>query len=440
MHFRQSLRVNSKGHLEIGGVDSLELVQRFGTPLYVMDEKYVREVCRAYSSTLSSLYGNGAIAYASKAFSTKAIYKIVDSEGLSADVVSGGEIYTALSAGFSPEKLYFHGNNKTVFELEYAISSKIGYIVVDSEEEVGLIDVICKRLNVTQKILLRINPGVEAHTHKAVQTATPDSKFGFSISNGQAVSAVKTALSYGNVELCGFHCHIGSQIFEKSAFVVAVDKMTDFIEECRNSFDFTTKVLDLGGGYGIKYTDEDPDFTPEDYAGYVSAIINALNAALKLKKLEKPYLVLEPGRSIVGEAGLTLYSVGAVKDIPSVRKYVSVDGGMFDNPRYALYGSKYAVKVANRPNDVADEVVTIAGKCCESGDVLAVDVSLPRVSRGDVLAVFSTGAYNYSMSSNYNRNLVPPVVLVCDGKADYIVKPQTYDDLIRNDVVPDRLK
>lgn len=440
MNARKTLNVNEKNHLAIGGCDAITLAEKFGTPLYVMDEEYIRLVCRSFKSALEQNYEKGSIAYASKAFCTSAIYKIIDSEGLSADVVSYGELYTAISAGFNPQKLFFHGNNKSVLELEYAISSKIGYIVVDSFDEIDLISRVASNLGTAQNVLLRVNPGVEAHTHKAVQTATPDSKFGFPVENGQAELATKVAMSAKNVCLKGYHCHIGSQIFEKSAFVVAVDKMTDFMKSVKDGLGFVTEVLDLGGGFGITYTKADPAFSAENYSEYVTASINALNKALQIKDLSKPYLVFEPGRSIVGEAGITLYTVGAIKDIPGIRKYVSVDGGMFEAPRYALYGSEYAACLASDPTATPTQTVSLAGKCCESGDIVASDVMLPEVKRGDVLAVFSTGAYHYSMSSNYNRNAVPPVILVKDGVAEYIVKPQTVEDICRNDVIPDRLK
>ena len=440
MNNERNCNLTMDGQLELGGISALALAKEFGTPLYVMDEARIRTVCKAFTKALNENYGKGTIAYASKAFSTKAIYKIVDSEGLSADVVSAGEIYTALSVGFPAEKLFFHGNNKLIDELEYAVDNKIGHIVIDSLDEIDVLDAICAQKCAIQKVLIRVNPGVEAHTHKAVQTATPDSKFGFSVDNSQALTAAKGVLGAKNLRLSGFHCHIGSQIFEKSAFVVAVDKMADFLSVVKQNLGFETEVLNLGGGFGIKYTAEDPTFTAEDYADYIVSAINALKKALKIRQLSEPYLVFEPGRSIVGEAGTTLYTVGAIKKIPGIRKYVSVDGGMFESPRYALYGSKYDVCLASDPNATPTQTVTIAGKCCESGDIVAADVQLPDVKRGDVLAVFSTGAYHYSMSSNYNRNPIPPVVLVNNGVAEYIVKPQTLDDLCRNDVLPDRLK
>lgn len=439
MNYRDTLHVNKSNHLEIGGCDTVALASQYGTPLYVLDEKYVRQVCRAFSNTLSSFYGNGTIAYASKALSCKAIYKIMLEENMSVDVVSMGEMATALSVGFPAKKMFFHGNNKLISELDFAIKNGIGTIVADNVDELRIIDEISKKYDIKQNVLLRLNPGVEAHTHNFVQTAKIDSKFGFYIANGDADQALKIALGYSNVNLQGFHSHIGSQIFEKDAFSLAVDKMTDYILHVKDMYSFETEVLNLGGGFGVWYTDEDPAFSVEEYALYVKNIVDSLNSAVEKKKIKKPFLVLEPGRSIVCEAGITLYSVGMIKDIQGIKKYVCIDGGMGDNPRYALYQAKYSAILANRANDIPTETVTLAGKCCESGDMIAT-VELPKANRGDIVAVFSTGAYNYSMSSNYNRNPVPPVIMVKDGKSAYAVKPQTIEDVLRNDAIPDWLE
>lgn len=439
MNYRDTLFVDELGHLNIGGADTVDLVRRFGTPLYVLDEEYVRRVCRAFLRALNDNYGDGTVAYASKAFSAKAIYKIVADEDMSVDVVSMGEIATALSSGFNPKKMYFHGNNKLISELEYAIKNGIGTIVVDNLEEIDIIDELASDLGVVQNILFRTNPGVEAHTHNFVQTAKVDSKFGFSIANGEADLAVESALTKKNVKLLGFHSHIGSQIFEKEAFSLAVDKLTDYIVHVNERFNFTTEVLNMGGGFGVWYTDEDPAFSVEEYALYVKNIADTLSQCVVRKGINKPYLVLEPGRSIVGEAGITLYTVGMIKDIKGVKKYVCIDGGMGDNPRFALYQAKYSAVVANNANAKPSQKVTLAGKCCESGDIIAT-VELPDVKRGDIIAVFTTGAYNYSMASNYNRNPIPPVVLVKDGKADYIVRPQTVEDIMSRDATPEWIK
>lgn len=441
MNTRKTLRVNEQGHLEIGGADAVALAKSFGTPLYVMDEQYIRDMCSVYRDAIQEEYdGNGIVLYASKAFSCLAIYKIADSEHIGVDAVSAGELYTAFKAGFPAEKIYLHGNNKLPYELEFALDHKVGTIVVDAYSELDMIDQMCAERGMVQNILLRINPGVEAHTHRFIQTAKTDSKFGFSVADGTAEKITQYALTKKHVHLAGYHCHIGSQIFEKQSFLLAVDKMMAFIAEIGKKYSFETEVLNLGGGYGIWYTDEDAKFSCADYADYLKAIIRELKAKSQEYGVRSPFLVVEPGRSIVGEAGVTLYTVGTIKEIPGIKKYVAVDGGMFDNPRYALYQAKYTAILANRAAEKPTEVVSVAGKCCESGDLVCADVSLPKAESGDILAVLSTGAYNYSMASNYNRNFIPPVVLVKDGKAEYIVKPQTFEDLVRNDVIPDRLK
>ena len=441
MNERETLKINDKGHLEIGGADAVELAQKFGTPLYVFDEAYIRRMMRVYRDTLERAYGgNGLVLYASKAFSCKAIYRIADEENIGVDVVSGGELYTALQAGFPAEKIYMHGNNKLDYEIGEAMDAGIACIVADAYSEIDKIDAEGAKRGMTQPILLRINPGVEAHTHAFVQTATTDSKFGFSISGGTAEKATAYALTKQHVKLLGYHCHIGSQIFEKQSFVIAAQKVMDFASEMKEKLGFELKTLNLGGGFGIWYTDEDRKIPPEGYAEYLEALIEEVKAKAQEKRMKLPFLVIEPGRSIVGEAGVTLYTVGAIKEIPGVKKYVAVDGGMFDNPRYALYESKYTPILANRAKEENTELVSIAGKCCESGDIIAVNVALPKANSGDILAVLSTGAYNYSMAMNYNRNMIPPCILVRNGKAEYIVRPQTYEDLVRNDVIPTRLQ
>ncbi len=441
MNERETLKINESGHLEIGGMDTSELVEKFGTPLYVFDEAYIRRMMRVYRDTIARKYdGNGLVLYASKAFSCQAIYRIADEEKIGIDVVSGGELYTALKAGFPADKIYMHGNNKLDYELQEALDAKIGCIVADSYSEIDKIDIEAEKRGLCQDILLRINPGVEAHTHAFVQTATTDSKFGFSIADGTAEKITEYALTKKNVRLKGYHCHIGSQIFEKQSFVLAVSKVMDFAAKMKVRLQFTLQTLNLGGGFGIWYTDEDRKITPEGYAEYLEALIDEVKKRAEEKEIPLPFLVVEPGRSIVGEAGVTLYTVGAIKDIPGVKKYVAIDGGMFDNPRYALYESKYTPILANRAAEECTEIVTVAGKCCESGDIIAANVSLPSAKSGDILAILSTGAYNYSMAMNYNRNMIPPCVLVNEGKAEYIVRPQSYEDIVRNDVIPSRLK
>ena len=440
MNTRETLKINEKGHLEIGGADCVELAKQFGTPLYVYDEDYIRSMMRVYKQTIDRCYnGYGQVLYASKAFSCKAIYRIADEENIGIDVVSGGELFTAIQAGFPADKIYMHGNNKQDYEIGEALDYGIACIIADAYSEIDKIDAEAKKRGIKQTILLRINPGVEAHTHAFVQTATTDSKFGFSIADGTAERVTVYALQKENVVLKGYHCHIGSQIFEKESFALAVEKCMNFAVEMRDRHGFTLTTLNLGGGYGIWYTDEDRKIPVEGYAEYVETMLTSLKTKAAEKNFPLPYILIEPGRSMVGEAGITLYTVGAIKDIPGVKKYVAVDGGMFDNPRYALYEAKYTPVLANRALEPNTERVSIAGKCCESGDLIAENVQLPKAESGDILAILSTGAYNYSMAMNYNRNKIPPCVLVKDGNAEYIVKPQTYEDLVRNDVVPKRL-
>lgn len=441
MNERKTLKVNALGHLEIGGCDTLDLAEKYGTPLYVFDEAYIRTMMRTYKSTIEKEYdGNGMVLYASKAFSCKAVYCIAKQEGIGVDVVSGGELFTALQVGFPAEKIYMHGNNKTMEELNFALENSVGTIVVDSYREADFINQLAEQYGRKQNVIIRINPGVEAHTHAFVQTARTDSKFGFSISDGTAEKITEHILKLTNLNMQGYHCHIGSQIFEKQSFVLAAEKMMDFIATVKKHTGFEAVKLNIGGGFGIYYTDEDPKLKREDYVAYLTALTDAVKAKAKEHSLKLPYLLIEPGRSTVGEAGITLYTVGAIKDIPAVKKYVAIDGGMFENPRYALYQSKYTVVAAANVNGECTQRATIAGKCCESGDIIAVDVPLPEVQSGDILAVLSTGAYNYSMASNYNRNFIPQAILVNDGKAETIIKKQTFEDLVRNDVIPERLK
>ena len=432
MNQRETLKYNNQGVLEIGGASCVELAKQFGTPLYVMDQDYIEKMCKIFSETLNAEYGDGLITYASKAFCCKEMYRVINAVGIGADAVSLGELYTAKSAGFPMEKMCFHGNNKLKNELIFAVQNGVKYIVIDSLGEVDDLNDICKELGATQEVLVRVNPGVEAHTHHFIQTATVDSKFGFSISSGEAEDVILRILGKNNLKLAGLHCHIGSQIFENKSFTLAVDKMTDFYKYLKETHSINFDVLNLGGGFGIYYAEGDAKKTCDQYAEYIKTISSQLKKCVSDKKIKKPYLILEPGRSIVGEAGITLYSVGRIKNIKNVKQYLAIDGGMFENPRFALYQAKYTVVPVIKGDNC--EKYTIAGKCCESGDVIAEDVLLPSVKEGDIIAVLSTGAYNYSMASNYNRNTIPPVVFVKDGVARYAVKPQTVEDLLRNDV------
>ena len=428
----ESLNVNEKGHLTIGGVDTVYLKEKYGTPLYVMDEDLIRKNMGEYRDALKEYYGgNGMAHYASKAFSCKYIYKVAQEEGLGADVVSGGELYTALKAGFPPQNICFHGNNKTVDELKMAVENNVGHIIVDNETELFRLEEICKELNKKQEIIFRIKPGVDAHTHDFIKTGQIDSKFGFAIETNEAIEIVKKVKSLKNVIYKGIHCHIGSQIFELAPFIETADVMMNFIKEIKDKTGLETDILDFGGGFGIKYVEEDK---PIKYAEFIKAVSEEVKKLSKDLGVKIPYILMEPGRSLVASAGITLYEVGCVKEIPNVRTYVSVDGGMGDNPRYILYGAKYCGCIANKADKEADKVYTIAGKCCESGDLIMENEKFQEAEVGDTLAVFATGAYNYSMASNYNRIPRPAVVFVRNGEDKLVVKRETYDDIISLDL------
>lgn len=441
MNYRQSMMPNENGELVIGGVKATDLRAKYGTPLYVMDVQFIKAVCKAFKDTILASYdGFGSVAFASKAFSCKAIYAIMKSLDMNIDVVSAGEIYTALSAGFDISKAYFHGNNKLVSELEFALDNGIGVVVIDNLEEISILEGLCSQKGITQKVNIRTNPGVEAHTHSYIQTAKIDSKFGFSIENGDAMQAISEILTCKHLVLNGVNCHIGSQIFDSNAFRLAVDVMTDFILDISKKFAYNVPELNMGGGFGVHYTENDPKFTLQEYCNYINIIALAIKDAVSTKGIHMPRLVVEPGRSIVGEAGITLYSVGNIRDIKGIKKYVCIDGGMFDNIRPALYQADYEAVIATKCYATPEETVAIAGKCCESGDIIIDKINLPKAKRGDLIAVFTTGAYGYSMASNYNRNAIPPVVMVEDGKSDYAVRPQTFEDIVRNDNIPEFLK
>lgn len=427
---RGTMRINENGHLEIGGCDCVELAKKFGTPLYVMDETLIRENCRRYKKAFAQNYpAETRICYAGKAFLNLAMCRLIEEEGLYLDVASGGELFTALQAKFPPERIYMHGNFKSEEELTLAVRHKIGRVVVDCMEELERLNSIAERKGVIAEILLRLTPGVEAHTHEYIRTGQIDTKFGFHIENGIAFEAVRKALSLKHLKLHGFHCHIGSQIFEIEPYRIAIEQMFSFAEIVRSETGFSMHELNLGGGLGVRYTPEDD---PPSIEIFVSEICQAVKEFADKYKFDFPILAVEPGRSIVGEAGTTLYTVGVVKEIPNVRTYVSVDGGMSDNPRPALYGAKYFAVVANKASQPANKVVTVAGKHCES-DILIKDIALSDLQPGDILAVFTTGAYHYSMASNYNRFPKPAVIFVEEGKAKLAVRRETYDDLLRCD-------
>ncbi|MBF7082048.1 diaminopimelate decarboxylase [Desulfallas sp. Bu1-1] len=435
MKLQGTMRINDKGHLEIGGCDTVELARRFGTPLYVLDEEHFRQNCRSYYRAFVEKY-DGVVIYAGKTLLTLAICHIVAEEGLSLDVVSGGELYTARKARFPMERVYFHGNNKSVTELKMALDFKVGRIMVDNPYELEMLNRLAGEAGVCANIIMRLTPGVEAHTHEYIKTGQIDSKFGMVIANGQAMEAIKKALNMEHIRVRGLHCHIGSQIFELQSYAHAAEVMMGFAAGVRRETGWAPEEMNLGGGLGIYYAEGDE---PRPVEAYAETVMQSIREQAQKHGLPVPRVMVEPGRSISGPAGTTLYTVGAVKEIPGIRKYVAVDGGMADNPRPAMYQSRYEALVANRAAEEPQETVSIAGKCCESGDMLIWDINLPAVNPGDILAVSATGAYNYSMSMNYNRLPRPAMVLVRDGEADVIVARETYEDLIRNDVVPERL-
>jgi len=424
--------INEKGHLVVGGVDVVDLAKQYGTPLYVMDEETLVENMRKFKNSIDKFYNqNGRVLYASKTFCCKESIRIASAEGLGIDVVSGGELYTAIKAGIDTSKIVFHGNNKSIQELNMAIDNKVGRIIVDSMYELNLLNEIAKEKNVVVDIMLRIKPGIDVHTHDYIKTGQIDSKFGLTLENKEAEEAVKEAIGKAYINLVGLHCHIGSQIFDVEPFEDTANIMLNFIADIKNKYNYEILELNLGGGFGIMYTSEDDPVAYEKYLELISRVVIETCSKLNIKV---PFIYIEPGRSISGPAGITLYTVGTIKEIQGIRKYVSIDGGMTDNPRYTLYQAKYTARVANRMNSAIDDIITLAGKCCESGDLLGENMKIQTPNPLDIIAVYSTGAYNYSMSSNYNRILKPPVVMVKDGESRIIVKGETFEDLIRNDI------
>lgn len=421
------------GALTFGGHDCVKLAEKYSTPLYVMDEARIRHNIRLYKNAMEKYFGNGAMPlFASKAASFKQIYRIAKEEGIGTDVVSPGEIYTAKAADFPMGNAYFHGNNKTDRDVAFAMENGVGYFVADNAEEIEAIDSEAQKRGIKQKILIRLTPGIDPHTYEAVSTGKVDSKFGSAIQTGAAEEITRLALSKNNIELCGFHCHVGSQVFDSEVYIAAAEIMLEFVAAAEKKYGYKTKILNLGGGYGVRYTEADPHIDIEANIKLVADTMRNICAKLGI---DMPSVRMEPGRSIVADAGITLYSVGSVKLIPEYKNYVSIDGGMTDNPRFALYKSAYTIIAANKAEEKCDFKCSVVGRCCESGDIIQENVLLPKsIKRGDILAVLTTGAYNYSMSSNYNRIGKPPVVMVNED-SDYIaVKGETYEDIARNDI------
>ena len=427
-----NVTVGENGHLYFAGMDTVTLAEKYGTPVFLLDDSRVRARVREYKEAMQRNFGAGSMPlFASKSLSFKEIYRMMAEENIGTDIVSSGELFTAVSAGFPMERAFFHGNNKTDFDIEYAIENGIGYFIADGIEELERIDEYAGKAGIRQKILLRITPGIDPHTHQKISTGGVDSKFGSAIETGLAKKVTAFALSKENIELCGFHCHIGSQIFEIEPYTDAADIMLSFIADMRDALGYTAKILNLGGGFGVRYVESDPEISITKNIDEIAAHIHAKCAELSLKL---PTIYMEPGRSIVADAGMTLYTVGSVKEIEGFKNYVSIDGGMTDNPRYTLYQSAYTLCLANCASEEADFECTVGGRCCESGDLIQENVRLPKPTRGDILAVLVTGAYNYSMASNYNRVARPPVVVIRNGEDKLAVRRERFEDLIACDI------
>ena len=427
-----NISVLENGRLAFSGVDTVELAKKYGTPLYLIDENRIREKCRMYKSAVEKYFGvNSLPLYASKSLCYRDIYRIINDEGLGIDVVSGGEFYTALSVGFPSNKVYFHGNNKTDEEIKFAIEKRVGAFVVDNFDELKAVNEEAGKQSVKQDILLRLSPGIDPHTHRAVVTGSVDSKFGVAIETGQALEFVKLAIASENLNLKGIHCHIGSQIFDQFPFTDAAKIMLDFALAVKNELGFAFEKINLGGGLGVRYTEDDPISSIDDNMRKIKEELDKLIAE---RGLVQPTFLFEMGRFVCADAGMTLYTVGAVKEITGYKNYVCIDGGMCDNPRYALYQSKYTVYNASNTLAERDYIASVAGRCCESGDLIGEDMKLQKFNRGDILAVAVTGAYNYSMSSNYNRLPKPAIVSIFNGEDKLVVKRQSYEDILKNEL------
>ena len=428
-----NITVSGDGILCFAGQSTAALAQKYGTPVYLMDEDRIRERCRTYLDAMQEALGEkGHVLYASKAASYKRIYEIMKEEGMGIDVVSAGEICTAVKAGFPMEKAWFHSNNKTDADIAYAMEKGVGYFVADNAEELYAIQRIAQEKNLYQPVILRLTPGIDPHTYEAVATGKVDSKFGAAIETGQAEALTKIALSLDHVVLKGFHCHVGSQVFDSDVFISTIDIMMEYIAHVKNALGFEPEILDLGGGYGVRYTAEQPEI---DIAKNIHIVAAKLKEKASQLGIALPHISMEPGRSIVADAGMTLYTVGTIKQIPGYKNYVSVDGGMTDNPRFVLYGAPYTVLPALKMFEQRNMVCSVVGRCCESGDIIQENVSMPEsIRRGDILACLTTGAYHYSMASNYNRIPRPPVVMLRNGESYVAVRRETPEDLVALDI------
>lgn len=428
----ENLSVNGNGHLTVGGIDAVSLAAEFGTPLYVLDEDVIRAKCRTYVNAMHECFGpDSAPLYASKALCFKGIYPVVAEEGLCVDVVSPGEIFTAVSAGFPAEKMFFHGTNKTDSDIRFALENGIGYFVVDNHNELNALNRIAGEMSIKQKILLRLTLGLDPHTLEAINTGRVDSQFGVPVDTGQADEFVKAALACSNISVEGYHSHVGSQIFESDSFMRQVEILAEYSAKISAETGFTAGIFNIGGGFGVRYTENDPQ---QDIPARIREVSEHLRAACDANGIDVPRIYMEPGRSIVADAGVTLYETGGVKEVKGYRNYVTVDGGMTDNPRYALYKSEYTVMNASRAGEDADYECTIAGRCCESGDRIAEYIKIAKPERGDIIAVLTTGAYNYSMASNYNRVPRPALVMLSGGRARLAVRRETFADMMKNEL------
>lgn len=432
MMLYENLSVNEKGHLCLAGYDTVELAGEYGTPLMLMDEQRIRARCRTYVKAMGENLPEGSMPlFASKSFSCKRIYEIVREEGMGIDVVSAGELYTAATAGFPLERAYYHGNSKTDENIRFAMDKGMGCFVCDNTDELDAIDRIAGEKGIVQRLIFRLSPGIDPHTHAKISTGQVDSKFGVAIETGQAEELLVYALGKKNVEVAGFHCHIGSQILESEPFLEAAEQMLAFAGEMHKKHGFVTKLLNLGGGMGVRYVEGDVQV---DYAGTIAAIGKVVREKCAVLGIPEPSVLMEPGRSIVADSGVTLYSVQSIKRITGYKNYVAINGGMTDNPRFTLYQSDYTFLPAGRMNDARDFTCSVAGCCCESGDLLSDRTLLPELRRGDLLAVLTTGAYNYSMASNYNRVPRPPIVMIGENGPYVAVRRESFEDLMKCDM------
>lgn len=427
-----NLSVNENGNLTFAGLDTVALAEKYSTPLYLLDENRVRDNCAVYLNSMKKYFGENALPiFASKSLCVAEMHRIIASSGLGLDIVSSGELFTAMRAGFPLDKVFFHGNNKTAEDIDYAVKNGIGYFMVDNKDELARINEIAAKNGVCQKVIIRVTPGIDPDTHKAILTGNVDSKFGTPLLDNAALKITETALGMNNISLKGFHCHVGSQIFYSKPFCDAAKIMFEFMSEVKDTFGYEAEIIDIGGGIGVRYTENDPEINIE---GIIADVAKVVDDSCKKFSLKKPMIMMEPGRSISADAGLTLYTVGTIKEIKGYKNYVLVDGGMADNPRFALYQAPYTVMLANKADKAADYNCILAGRCCESGDIIQENIMLPTPKCGDIAAVAVTGAYNYSMASNYNRMPRPPIVAIKDGIDRVIVRRETFEDMCACDL------